>query len=146
MSDRLRCALGSGEACASGARAELYLGHEDAGLSFAARGCALASAQSCTLAGDTCFLGFGGRAQVPRDVRRARPFYRESCALGDEEGCRKLHVVELHGRCEQQSASACHELADVYRSGEISRDTAAAARFLQQACLLGDTEACKGGR
>jgi hypothetical protein len=146
MSDRLRCALGSGDACVSSAKVELDGGREEVGLSLAARGCALASAESCALAGDASFWGFGGSAQAPRDLRGAEPFYRESCALGDEEGCHKLHVVELHGRCQRQSASACRELADVYRSGEVTRDAAAAARFLQQACLLGEPQACQGGR
>jgi hypothetical protein len=108
------------------------LSEEDADvLAMAERGCALEDGTSCRLAGD-----FFARVDYADDRHRAEPFYRDACAYGARAGCDRLRRIELEDRCEQQSASACRELADGYGSRVL------AARYRRQACLLGDGSAC----
>jgi hypothetical protein len=146
LSPGLRCALGSGRSCLLAAARAVEAGDDARGLSLVERGCALDSAASCQVAGDAYWGAPRDEAPVPPDRRRAESLYRTACALGDERGCASLHVAELHDGCEGQHAAACRELSGAYRSGSaVSRDTAVAARYLRQACLLGDAEAC-GGR
>jgi hypothetical protein len=146
----VRCDLGSGRSCFEAASRAIDEGNEGEddrrGVELAERGCSFDSAACCLLAGKA----YWRRASLAPERRaRLRPgaehFFREACALSDAEGCRLLHAVELDARCEAYQASACHELADVYRSGWL-RDEGDAARRLRQACLLGDAEACAGGR
>jgi hypothetical protein len=141
LSPRLRCALGSGDGCLYAA-----LGHletdEALGRWFAERGCSLDSGDCCRIAADRYWGGHDTGRPTPRDRARAAPLYQAACALGDAVGCQEANTLDLHGRCEAQSASACRELAQVYQW----RNREAADRFLRQACLLGDAEACQGRR
>ncbi len=135
-SPRLRCALGSAKGCRRAAEDAMDDGDRARLIALARRGCDGSDGPSCRIVGDAFWKGQAG---VPsRDGAHAEPFYRDACALGDDEGCDLLHLVELHAKCAADSASACRELGDLYRRSNLDE----ARRFHQVACLLGDDGAC----
>jgi hypothetical protein len=128
----LRCWLGSCTSCRDAAIYAIVDEDDADALAMAKRGCALRDATSCRLAGD-----FFARIDYADDRHGAEPFYRDACAYGASSGCDRLRQIELQDRCEQQSASACRELADGYGSRDARR-----VKYRSQACLLGDGSAC----
>src|SRR5262249_40208417 len=134
-SPSLRCRLGSGDACAEVARDAFDRADYEESFDYGDRGCNRGVATACTLAGLALQRGDGGK----RDQAGAERFFPRGCALGDTVACGRVHRIELDKRCQRYSAFACKQLADDYSHGAgVDRDTAAAARYLQKACLLGD--------
>jgi hypothetical protein len=140
-SPSLRCALGSARACGDAALAALRDGDDAGAIRLAKRGCDMGDGYSCARAGDAFWGGYHDEHRY--EGAQAEPLYRDACALGEARGCDLLHECQLHARCAAQSASACRDLGDLYgRDGKLAN----AARFLNDACLLGDPTACDRSR
>src|SRR5262249_18489598 len=141
FSPALRCRLGSGLGCAAAAiKLESSGDHEEAA-AYGERGCDRDFGPACTAAGMALQIG----PDAPARRARAGGLSGRACALEDEAGCARVHVVELEKRCDRYSATACQELADDYARGRssVGRDQAASQRYYQKACLLGADEACR---
>jgi len=145
LSARVRCSLGSGASCFRAAQHAHDEADDALAVRLAERGCALDDDGACAMAGHAYWQGIdlGPTAPARRDRKRAEGLLRSGCALGAPEACSDLSLVELERGCEGYSASACHALGDAYgRGAGVRRNPNEASRFFQQACLLGDVEAC----
>jgi hypothetical protein len=126
---RLRCFLGSGDACV---RASARAGEPEDRLAYLERGCARDEPYACREAGRRLLQGDG----AARDLGRAERLLGDGCMLDDDASCSWLHAIELERRCDRYSASACRSLAREY-GGDRQ------ATLLRKACLLGDDDACR---
>ena len=133
---RARCALGSGFGCATASHEASRAGDLARATRLADRGCLdLANEASCVVAGD---LRWQAESDVPGGDRdRAATLFRRACEAGDEDGCGRERVLGLQRDCESGSGKACRDLA------RRTRDVALRDRYYEEACRLGDQDACE---
>jgi TPR repeat protein len=113
--------------------------------------CAKGFEPSCVTLGHEQSVGTFG----PPDPDRASSLWRRSCACGDTDGCintasilfdrkeKKAAFALVRYACANGNYQACAGLAKTYLEGTVvSRDTAQARKYFEQACRLDDGESC----
>lgn len=110
---------------------------------------------SCANVGVMFATGDGG----PQDLAKARLYYQKACDGGETTACVNLAAMLLNGEggdadkpkakamftdfCGKKNALSCFNLGLIYAKGlEGAQDLPQALTFLDQACTLGNQQAC----